>query len=135
MNRLIASLTAMGIAASLAACGDPAPTKTSKEDAGMMSSESMPMKEGMKDGMMADPTNAAAAEIRTGTGSGVVTAVDKAAGTLTIQHGAIADLEWPTMTMPFKVDPPSLLDTVKAGDRVEFDVTTDGNRVTAIRRR
>ena len=135
MNRVLNSLTAVGIVASLAACVDPTPTKTSKEDGGMMSSESMPMKEGMKDGMMATATDAEAAAARTGTGSGVVTAIDRAAGTLTIQHGAIAALQWPAMTMPFKADPPSLLDTVKAGDRIEFDVTTEGNRVTAIRRR
>lgn len=135
MNRLLGSLFVIVLVTSLAGCGDRTPVAPKDDDGGMMSAESMPMREGVKDGVMASASGAEAAAVRTGTGSGVVTAVDRTAGTLTIQHGAIAALEWPAMTMPFKADPPSLLDTVKAGDRIEFDVTSEGNRVTAIRRR
>src|SRR5512134_678317 len=37
----------------------------------------------------------------TASGSGEVTAVDPAAGTITIDHGPIEALDWPAMTMTF----------------------------------
>lgn len=55
-------------------------------------------------------------------GSGVVTGVDAAAGSLIIRHQPIAGL-MPAMEMAFAVDPPSLIGKVKKGDAVEFDVT------------
>ena len=55
-------------------------------------------------------------------GSGVITGVDAAAGSLTIRHKPIAGL-MPAMEMPFAVDPPSLIGKAKKGDAVEFDVT------------
>lgn len=132
MRRLLVSLAALGLSTTLAACGGQPPATPKADSGAMMNPDSMPMKEGMKDGMAAGSEAVAA---KTATGSGVVTAIDKAAGTVTIQHGPIATIEWPAMTMAFKADPPSLLDTVKVGDHIEFDMTTEGNRVTAIRRR
>lgn len=131
MHRLLTSLAALGLATTLAACGDRTPAAPKADDGGAMNTDSMPMKEGMKDGMMAGPE----AAVKTATGSGVVTAIDKAAGTVTIQHGPIAAIEWPSMTMAFKADPPALLDTVKVGDRVAFDLTSAGSSytVTALR--
>lgn len=126
MTRNLSSLVVLGLVFGLAACGGPAPDKASKQDGGKMSSENMPMK---KDGMMGGPSSAAT----TGTASGVVTAVDTAAGTVTIQHGPIPAVKWPAMTMEFKADPTSVLNAVKVGDQVEFDMNTEGNRVTAIR--
>jgi Cu/Ag efflux protein CusF len=55
-------------------------------------------------------------------GSGVVTDVDAAAGSLTIRHKPIEGL-MPAMEMSFTVDPPSLIGKAKKGDAVEFDVT------------
>ena len=54
-------------------------------------------------------------------GSGVVKALDLKAGSVTLQHGPIAALKWPAMTMAFKADP-SLLKTVKVGQKVTFTV-------------
>jgi Cu(I)/Ag(I) efflux system protein CusF len=67
-------------------------------------------------------------------GSGVVTAVDPKAGTVTIHHGPIAKLSWPAMTMAFKADPPSLLQGVRTGQSVNFTLMQmDGQTtVTAI---
>jgi Cu/Ag efflux protein CusF len=55
-------------------------------------------------------------------GSGVVTGVDRAAGTVTIRHKPIPGL-MPAMEMSFAVDPPTLIGKAQKGDAVEFDVT------------
>ena len=69
-----------------------------------------------------------------GAGTGVITAVDAEAGTVTIDHGAIPAVEWPAMAMTFTA-PAEVLAGAKVGDRVAFDVSVhDGvNEVTALR--
>lgn len=58
---------------------------------------------------------------------GEVRKVDKSAGTLTIKHGPIAALDQPPMTMVFQAKDPSILDRVKAGDKIQFTAErTDG---------
>lgn len=125
MRRLLTSVAPLALALTLAACGKRAAQQA--DTGGMMNGDTMPM----KDGMTAGPE----ATAKTATGSGVVTAIDKAAGTVTIQHGPIAAIEWPAMTMAFKAEPPALLDTVKVGDRVAFDLKGAGSSytVTALR--
>jgi Cu/Ag efflux protein CusF len=54
-------------------------------------------------------------------GVGVVTDIDRETGALTIRHQEIKGL-MPAMEMLFNVDPRSLSDGVKAGDRIEFSV-------------
>ena len=59
---------------------------------------------------------------------GTVTAIDKAAGTITLDHGPIPEAKWPAMTMAFKAAP-SITDAVKvakAADRITvIHVETD----------
>jgi Cu(I)/Ag(I) efflux system protein CusF len=71
---------------------------------------------------------------KTGDSTGVVTAVDTAAGTITLDHQPIPGVGWPAMTMTFKAAPPSLLAGVKTGDKVRFSVRIQGdnNQVTAL---
>ncbi len=71
---------------------------------------------------------------KTGDSTGVVKAVDTAAGTITLDHQPIPGVGWPAMTMTFKAAPPSLLAGVKAGDKVKFSVRIEGdnNQVTAL---
>lgn len=66
-------------------------------------------------------------------GVGVVTVIDKAAGTITLDHEAIPEAGWPAMTMGFKIAP-ALLDGIAVGDKVAFDLKLhDGSgEVTAI---
>lgn len=52
--------------------------------------------------------------------SGEVRKVDLEAQKITLKHGEIKNLEMPGMTMVFKATDPSLLDKVKAGDKVNF---------------
>jgi Cu(I)/Ag(I) efflux system protein CusF len=53
-------------------------------------------------------------------GEGVVRAINAQAGTVTVDHGPIAALNWPAMTMAFPVQSPALLNGVSVGSRVHF---------------
>ena len=84
------------------------------------------------------PSEAMAMEAaaKSGKGAGTVTAVDAAAGTVTIDHAPMPEVGWPAMTMTFKADP-ALLAGVAEGDKVAFELTVaDGaGTVTALTRR
>lgn len=64
---------------------------------------------------------------------GTVTAVDKAAGIVTIKHGPIKALNWPAMTMKFKATPEALA-SAKVGQKIHFVLNNDNGKplVTAI---
>lgn len=67
-------------------------------------------------------------------GVGVVKAMDNAEGTITLQHEAIKAIDWPAMTMTFKVASSELLNGVKLGDKVRFGLHPAGmaSTVTSI---
>jgi Cu/Ag efflux protein CusF len=69
-------------------------------------------------------------------GVGTVAAIDKTAGTITLDHRAIPEAGWPPMVMGFKAAP-ALLNDVAVGDKVAFDLKLhDGSgEVTAITKR
>ena len=77
----------------------------------------------------------AAPAARIGKGTGVITAIDAKAGTLTIRHQPIAAFGWPAMTMIFKAAPPTLLRGLRVGRAIRFDARMRGVKaeVTAIR--
>jgi Cu(I)/Ag(I) efflux system protein CusF len=52
--------------------------------------------------------------------SGTVEEVDTAQGKVTIDHGAIPNLDMEAMTMVFRAQNPALLKGIKAGDKVQF---------------
>lgn len=53
---------------------------------------------------------------------GIVTKIDQAAGKITIRHGPIKKFDMDEgMTMVFRVKDPSLLGTVKQGDKIKFE--------------
>jgi Cu(I)/Ag(I) efflux system periplasmic protein CusF len=52
--------------------------------------------------------------------TGVVKKVDAAQGKITISHGPLANLDMPAMTMLFRVADPKLIESVKAGDNIQF---------------
>ena len=112
---LIMALTVLPLAVS--ACDKPADTPKAEEPADAM-------------GNMAMPTNGKMAQ-----GSGTVTAIDLAAGKITLEHGAIPAVDWPAMTMGFSAKP-DLLKDIAIGDKVDFDLTVTGNagEVTAIKK-
>ena len=51
---------------------------------------------------------------------GTVEAVDVANGKVTLDHGAIPNLNMDGMTMPWRVQDPAVLSTLKQGDKVQF---------------
>lgn len=64
--------------------------------------------------------NAAAPEGEAHTTSGTVTAVDQSAARVTVDHEPVPSMEWPAMTMQFKVADPELLSDVEDGDEIRF---------------
>ncbi len=128
MRAKMTALSILALAGVLAACS-PKPAAT--ESAAATSAAPMEMS-GMSDmsGMAMD-TDAGA---KMGSGVGVITAIDKVAGTVTIKHDAIPAVDWPAMTMVFKATPPALLDGLKVGEKIKFDVTVKGSdaEVTAV---
>jgi Cu(I)/Ag(I) efflux system protein CusF len=66
-------------------------------------------------------------------GEGIVKKIDTEKQRLILEHGPIAKLDWPAMTAPFAVTAPDLLQGLKVGDRVGFDLR-DEQTIGAIRR-
>lgn len=107
-------LTAAFATVLLSACGQKAATNATaaSEPAATHAAADM--------GNMAMPT-----DTKMGKGTGTVTAIDKAAGKITLNHGPIPEVGWPAMTMGFTAKP-ELLNGVAVGDKVAFDVTVKG---------
>jgi Cu(I)/Ag(I) efflux system protein CusF len=70
------------------------------------------------------------------TSTGTVTQVDAAAGTITINHGAIEAVSWPAMTMQFTAENPAILQGVAVGDSVSFELksATETSVVTSVQK-
>lgn len=67
--------------------------------------------------------------------AGVVKKSDSAKRTVTIAHGPVKDLNWPAMTMAFKVKDKTLLDKLAAERKIDFTFVQDGKDyvITALR--
>ena len=61
------------------------------------------------------------------TAGGTIESIDKAGKKATITHEPVPALGWPTMTMDFAFEDASLLEGLKAGDKVRFDFRNQGN--------
>jgi Cu/Ag efflux protein CusF len=59
-------------------------------------------------------------------GSGVVKSVNAHAGVVKLDHGPIPSLGWGAMAMDFKVKDHNLLKDLKPGQKVEFDLVSEG---------
>jgi Cu/Ag efflux protein CusF len=79
------------------------------------------------------PAPAAAAQPKHARATGVIQSIDTTAPTVTIAHDAVAELDWPEMTMTFPA-PGVDLSAFKPGDAVNFEITATGmdGTVTAI---
>lgn len=105
----------LAAAVSLSACGQKAETNTATAETPAATNTSSDM------GNIAMPAGAKMAK-----SVGTVTAIDKAAGKITLDHQAIPEVNWPAMTMTFSAKP-ELLNGIAVGDKVAFDVTVAGN--------
>jgi Cu(I)/Ag(I) efflux system periplasmic protein CusF len=63
-------------------------------------------------------------------GTGKVTKVDPAANSVTIAHEPVSTMNWPAMTMTFKVKDKKMLDKAKSGEKVEFTFVQSGKDYT-----
>lgn len=122
------ALNVLALTAALAACGSKTETNqaTVANTAAPADAESNAMASDMGNMAMSPSTKMAKA-------TGKVTAIDKSAGTITLDHGPIAEANWPAMTMAFKAAP-GFIDSVKVGDEVNFELKLDGSagEITAI---
>lgn len=73
------------------------------------------------DALSSRPRVAAAAEQKTVVGEGKVVATVPNASQIVVEHGEIKGF-MEAMTMGYRVDPPSLLEGLKFGDRVRFTI-------------
>jgi len=63
---------------------------------------------------------------------GEVRKVDKAVGMVTIKHGLIPKLNMSAMTMAYRVKDKAMLDHLKPGDKIKFDVEGVGGAFTVM---
>ena len=61
---------------------------------------------------------------------GEIRKVDVESGKLTLRHGKIKHLDMPGITMVFIAKDKALLETLKAGDKVQFKAINDGGKFT-----
>ncbi|WP_334118578.1 copper-binding protein [Limnobacter sp.] len=61
---------------------------------------------------------------------GEIRKINKATGKVTLKHGEIKSVEMPPMTMVFGVADKAMLEGLKEGDKVKFDVKQDGSNYT-----
>ncbi len=61
-----------------------------------------------------------------GKGTGTITSIDPATGTITLDHGPIAELGWPAMTMSFGTKA-AMSKGVALGDNVDFEFVWNGS--------
>ncbi|MGV8934457.1 MAG: copper-binding protein [Gallionellaceae bacterium] len=59
-------------------------------------------------------------------GHGVVNKINASAGKINISHEAIPSMNWPGMTMDFKVQNKTDLAAIKPGMKVDFELTVQG---------
>lgn len=60
------------------------------------------------------------------TAQGVVKKLNAGTGVVTVEHGPVNSLNWPPMTMGFKVKDKALLDRLKEGQKVAFEFVQEG---------
>ena len=58
---------------------------------------------------------------------GEVIAIDQDASKLKLRHEAIPELSWPAMTMNFGMADKSLLEGLKVGDKLNFELVKDAS--------
>lgn len=112
MKKTLGIAASLALATSLAACGKAG-------DKGQSADQTA----------TATMTDMATTEMKHGKGIGTVKAVDAAKGEVTLDHGEIAELQWPAMQMGFSADPKLLAD-IKVGDKIAFEIDWNGKAAT-----
>ena len=66
-------------------------------------------------------------------GQGVVNKINANAGKVNMSHDPIPSLDWPKMTMDFKVQNKEDLSAIKPGMKVDFELTQQGKKYSITR--
>ncbi len=111
-----ASLTALTFMLAIA-CG----THAAPPPAGVVAQQNMGDMKGMD--MTKKP---AASSEQKHKGVGTVKQVDPKAGIVTLAHEPVKSMNWPSMTMGFKVKDKMLFDKLAQGKKVEFEFVQEG---------
>ena len=77
------------------------------------------------------PGSAAAAAVHKA--SAVVRSVQAEAGQVTLEHGPVPSLNWPSMTMAFAVKDKALLGKLQVGKKVNFEFVQEGSKYVVTR--
>jgi Cu(I)/Ag(I) efflux system periplasmic protein CusF len=85
--------------------------------------QGMDMKDMEMKGMHKDAKKASG---RSHHAAGKVRSVDAARGSVTIDHGPVASLNWPAMTMTFKAKDKKMLEALKPGQGIAIDFEQQG---------
>jgi Cu/Ag efflux protein CusF len=135
MSPIAWRLAMLGVAAAsaitLAGCGKQEAENASAPDSvqSMPESDATSNQDSMKDmpmpGASASDSSAGAASSGTQTHmtKGTIQSVDREAGTIKIAHEAVPSLNWPAMTMDFKIQSPQALAGLEEGEQIEFHFT------------
>ena len=81
--------------------------------------------QGMGGMEMGKPAQGSAQEMHKA--SGTVKTVDKKKGVVALAHGPVATLNWPAMTMSFKVKDKKMLRKLSAGSKVDVEFMKKGD--------
>jgi Cu(I)/Ag(I) efflux system periplasmic protein CusF len=92
----------------------------------LASSTAFAYADGMHMDMKKMDTPKKAAQLGVHKTSAIVKAIDVANGKVTLEHGAIATLNWPPMTMAFTVKDKSLFDKLAVGRTVHVELVKEG---------
>ena len=87
---------------------------------------------GMKmDGMEGVQMKQETTQAPVATADGTIKAIDTTKHTVTISHGAVPAVQWPSMTMAFSVTEDQMKG-LATGDRVSFSFRLEGSRATIV---
>jgi Cu(I)/Ag(I) efflux system periplasmic protein CusF len=89
-----------------------------------------PLKQFISIAILGLATSASLPALAQAMADGEVRKIDKENRKITLKHGEIKSLDMPPMTMVFQVSDASLLDKVKAGDKVQFSAVQEGGKLT-----
>lgn len=128
------TLAAIALALTLPTAGVFAQEKMKKDGMNCMDMKGMDMK-GMNMDCPDMSQKPAAGKQSTHTAKGVVKKIDAKTGMVTVAHEPVQSMNWPAMSMDFKVKSKVLLDKFAVGKKVDFEFVKDPNGylVTAVK--
>ncbi len=145
MKAIRTVIISLSAAVALAACGPSSDTKgtagkTAPKDTGMKGMDmskgdmkGMDMAKGDMTGM--DTKGAQGKASVTHKAEATVKSADANAGTVTLDHGPVPTMNWPSMSMTFKVKDKAMLDKLGTGKKVDVEFVQEGKDyvITAVK--